>query len=158
VLPAHNDPSVQLEWAHAWAAPQSLAVDSPDDLKRVLTDIHAQASRDGVATAVVIHHGDASFSIVVGLGAVCFLQWMGGANGAYLGVDTGVAKGAVSDVVAFSYLGHYSEVPRRDCVPYVDAIDEAKYFLATGGLSPRWEWSGHLGETPAPEGARIRDP
>jgi hypothetical protein len=95
---------------------------------------------------------------VLGLEALSFVQWMGGTEGAYLGVLTDSANVAVDDVVVFSYLGHYSEVLRRDCVPYAEAMDEAKHFLATGGLSSRWQWSGHLGSTPAPEGARVQEP
>ncbi|WP_169542273.1 Imm1 family immunity protein [Solirubrobacter soli] len=147
---------MKVEWACAWASPQALDIESPGALERLLADVQHRAVGSGIATAAVIHRGDATFSVVLGLGEVAFVQWMGGGEGAYLTVETGADDDDLSDLVAFSYLGHHTEVPRRQCVRRQDAIEEAKHFLARGRLSQRWEWSGYLGDTPAPPGARIR--
>lgn len=148
---------MRLEWADGWTDPRALEVESPDDLEHVLADIEQRAAGSGIATCVDIHRDGAVFSIVLGLDGVSFVQWMSGADGAYLGVDTGAAETDASDVVAFSYLGHYSEIPRSDCVPHREAMAEAQHFFVTGRLSSRWTWSGYLGDTPAPPGARVRD-
>jgi hypothetical protein len=151
-----DDARMQVEWTDGWGARQSVDVASPGALHEVLSEIERRASAAGVATNAVLHGGDQSLSIVLGLGDISFVQWMGGTEGAYLGVDTGHDED-LADLVVFSYLGHYSELPRSHGVPYEDAIDEAEHFLATGGLSPRWQWSGYLGDTPAPSGARLSD-
>jgi hypothetical protein len=152
-----EDAGMNVEWADAWAEPEVIDVDSPDVLERVLADVERRVDSSGVATTTVIRRGEDTFSLVLGLGDVSFVQWMGGTEGAYLGVDAGAGGDDGTDLVEFSYLGHHSEVPRSRCVPHDDAVNEARHFFLTGRLSQRWEWSGYLGNTPAPEGVRTRD-
>lgn len=140
---------VTIEWSEGWESPRVVAAEAGEDALALLHQIHESATRRGVPTAVVITHGENSLSVVLGTGELAFLQWMGGGKGSYLGVDVGDRAGC-GEPVAFSYLGHASEVPCGDFVPRDDALADVSHFVATGGLSPRWQWSGWLDEGARP--------
>lgn len=135
--------SVTVEWSEAWEPPQSVAVETDEELLGLLDEVHRGAVQRRLPTAVVVTRGESALSVVLGVDAIAFLQWMGGVNGSYLGVDIGERAGS-GDLIAFSYQGHYSEIPSGDFVGRDEAIDEVRHFASTGGLSRQWRWSGWL--------------
>lgn len=143
---------VTVEWSEEWEAPRSATVETDDDLLGLLDEVHRGAVARGLPTAAVITHGASALSVVLGVDAIAFLQWMGGVNGSYLSVDVGDRAGS-GEPIAFSYQGHHSEIPSGEFVGRDEALDEVRHFASTGSLSPRWRWSGWLQDDadPGPE-------
>jgi hypothetical protein len=147
-----------MEWSEGWEAPRAVVAEATEEVLALLHQIHEAAARRDLPTAVVITHGASSLSVVLGTGELAFLQWMGGGKGSYLGVDVGDKAGS-GVPIAFSYQGHHSEVPCGDFVRRDDALDEVRHFVATGGLSPRWQWSGwHEDDADPGRDARVITP
>ena len=146
---------VTVEWSEAWEPPRSVTVDTDEDLLGLLDRVHRGAVQRGQPTAAIITRGESALSIVLGIEAIAFLQWMGGANGSYLGVEVGERAGS-GDLIGFSYEGHYSEIPAGDFVGRDEALDEVRHFASTGSLSRRWQWSGWLQDDADPgRGVRV---
>jgi hypothetical protein len=134
---------VRVRWSEGWEEPKSLDVTSEAELRRLLGDIHNRASRTGLPTGADVERDERVVSIVLGADAGAFLQWMGGGDGSYLGVDVGESKG-MGDLLTFTYQGHHSEIPAGECVPLTEALDEVMHFARTGSLSSHWRWTGWL--------------
>ena len=144
-----------VEWSEAWEPPRSVAVQTDDDLLRLLDEVHRGAVERGLPTALVIMRGDSALSVVLGIDAIAFLQWMGGVSGSYLGVEVDQRAGS-GELIGFSYQGQYSEIPSGEFVAREDAVEEVRHFASTGGLSSRSQWSGWLQDDadPGPD-ARV---
>jgi len=124
----------------SWAEDQSVPIHGPQELDKTLDALACQAEYDKHPLIVeLVQPNDATLSIGVGRDE-SVLNYSRSPDPPYY-TSLGDQDQDESDVVAYYYYGHWSEFPRRSCVPNDKAREAARRFLTDGERPNNVRWT-----------------